>query len=123
MAALRHGVRQFVAGGEDEMAALNAAAIARDGRDAAPLGIHIDHFGRCVYRGAERNCMVQQRECRLARVDREIAVAHEGGIGLDAEALSQVGAIEEAYLQARGAARITLPLETVRVELIAGEIE
>ena len=121
---MRHLLRQFVAGREHEVLGADAPAVRRSVAMTRVLrGIDIDDLGRCEDARALRHCGAQHRERRLARIDRQIAVADESSLAPEAEALAQRLAREIAARQPCSAPGVVLLCKAVGIEHVAREIE
>ena len=97
---------------------LSAVAVTPPFRGATFIDIRRRENARAV-----GGCRLQQRQRRLARIDHEVAVAHQRRGPRDAKLVAQRLAVEEAARQAGGPSRLVLALELVAVQHIAGEIE
>jgi hypothetical protein len=99
-------IRQFVAGREHQMAALETPAVRGLRRHAVAPGIYTDDLDRREDPGFAPRGGVEQPKGRLAWIDRKIAVPEQRRGARDAEALAQRLAIEQAAGKPGRAARI-----------------
>src|SRR5262245_32315896 len=105
------------------MAAAKLPPARRGGGDTGFAGDDVDGLDWRKNPGVALRRRIEERKRRLARIDREVAIAEQRRGTSDAKSIAQLLALEEAARQPRRAAHLVLAHERVTIEHIAGEIE
>jgi hypothetical protein len=120
MMVMRNSVRQFVAGGKDQMRTLNAATVSGSNDDTALFRSNLRHFHFREYLCPVASSSIQKGERSLSGVDGQIAITDESGGPGYSKVLAQALAIEKAARQPYCRTRLMLAQKIVRTQDIAG---